>query len=325
MLIFGLFFLLAILIYFLIFRQDPTRPNPTALRPTIVPQQQRDNKPSNPPFFRSSPDLNNNINLNVVFDLPQGQVLPESVDGVIVKRTLDENLILNLLSGLGITGEPRVVKNTISWSFNDKSLLIDTSSGYVLYGQSGDNSKQNQTTMSIEEIERKAVEFINGLKFVNIAPNTANTRFYRGKGEIVETDSFGSADFIEFSYQQAFNNTPIYYNFATPASISVTTDKEGNVLRLQYFNIQPVEVVGSVRVDFEKIKSDVKQGKFTVVNISDSPSLVPVNQGTITITNAKVAYFDDKNSERFYPIVLFEGILQPGTRNVSLYYSIFGN
>lgn len=319
-LIFGLIILLGILLYFLLFGQNSTTVDQTTSGPTIVPQQQRKSQPLKPPFLRPTQDSEGG-KFKVVFNLPQGLVLPESVDGVIVRRTLDENLTSSLLSTLNITGEPTVVKNTTSWSSNDRSLLIDTSSGYVLYGQSGGGG-QSQPAISIGEIENRAAEFVNDLNFVKVTPNTATTRFYRGENEIVETDNLETADFVEFSYQQAFNNTPIYYQFATPASVSITTDKSGQVLRLQYFNIQPIEIVDSTRIDIEKIKRDVEQGKFTIASIDGSTA---VSQGTITVTNARVVYFDDKSTERFYPIILLEGTLQPGSRAVNLYYSILGN
>lgn len=307
---------------FLLFMQEGQEPRPeNTPTPPTIPASTSTPATQKVPVFRSTIESPEKPSYNIVFDIPQGFSLPKTVDNIEVQREINDSFIAFLMDRFDIEGDPVVSGSTYVWLSDDRqrSLQVDRKSGYIQYGT--DFTSPSQTRITPKQAEAIAEEFLNELNVVAVTPNTAQVVMFAGEGEIYETQREELVTMYEVSFVQSYKGIPIYYHFATPATITLLVDPVGNVRSLRYFNIQPVRVVNATQLDLEKVKERVLGGEYVVANISGEPNNTP-SSGTITINKATVTHFDDKTSPTFYPTILLEGTLQPTNKEIKLYFSV---
>lgn len=290
-------------------------PQPTSSSTYITPN------PQGIPTLRTAPNYTSQSAYKIVFDVPKGFSLPQTIEKVEVRRNIDNSYLSFLRDSFSLQGDPQINGQLYFWyiTAQKKSLQINTATGFIQYNS--DDTPLVQVEIGQIQAVKVAEDFLTKLNIVNITPNTETVIMFGGDGELSETQNEALAKFYEISYIQSYKGTPVYYHFASPARISVFIDKYGNVRSLKYFNIQPIRTLGTADIDLEEVKQRVEKGDYTVVNIEGDPSTVPSN-GTITISTATAIHFDDKNNPTLFPTILLEGTLQPTNRKVSLYSSV---
>ena len=313
---------LATLLFVLFFRSSPTAPALGKKTQPTIPVLKTTPTAQKIPTFRSSLTSAEKPAYDIVFRLPDGFSLPPTIEKVEVNRELSESYLSFLKSRFGAFGNPIISGSSYYWTSQDqkKSLQVDISSGYVQYGTG--ESRVTTTKVTVDQAKSSAEQFLKGLNIVSISPNTATVTMFAGEGEPYETQNPAIASSYEITYLQSFKGVPIYYHFATPATISVFVDAYGSIRGFKYFNIQPVKTTQTTLLSLESVKTQVQQGDYTLVRIGGNQESIP-KSGTLTITKATAVHFDDKKSPSFFPTVLLEGTLEPSGREVSLYFSVF--
>lgn len=276
------------------------------------------------PVFRTAPNNINQSGYKIAFNIPEGFSLPQTIENIEVRRNIDESYVSFLKDRFEFQGNPQASGSLYFWleTNNNRSLQINIDTGFIQYN-SGDNQLSQQQITSLQAV-KIAEDFLNSLNVVSITPNTQSVIMLAGEGELFETQNESLAQFYEISYIQSYRGTPIYYHFASPASISVLVDRYGNVRSLKYFHIQPVKTLSTTFISLDQAKQRVEKGEYTIVNISGDPATTPTT-GTITINSAAAIHFDDKKNPTFFPTILFEGVLQPSNREVKIYFSVLSN
>lgn len=271
------------------------------------------------PIFRSAFDRGKNT-YNLIFEFPERLSFPTIINTAKVDRSINDSYINFLKSKFGIQGNPIVNKSTFLWVSSDqkKSLQIDTESGYIQF--SSDEIKTEGERITKEQAKSVAENYLKSFNTFSIAPNSAKITMFEGEKELHPTQNEAQTSFYEISYTESFEGTPIYYHFATPATITVLVDIKSNIRGLRYFQIKPMFTTQIPLISLDQIKKRVTNGEYTIVKISGDPESVPQN-GTITIIKASAILFDDKKSSLLSPTVLLEGTLQPSNREVFIYLS----
>lgn len=312
---------LAALLFFLFFRSGPAPTTPGKQTQPTIPALKTTPATQKIPTFRSSLTGTEKPAYDIVFRLPDGFTLPSTIEKVEVNRELSESYLSFLKSRFGVSGNPIISGSTYYWASPDqkKSLQVDIASGYVQYGTG--ETHDTTTKVTVDQAKTSAEQFLKGLNIVSISPNTATVTMFAGEGEPYETQNPTIASSYEVTYLQSFKGVPIYYHFATPATISVFVDAYGSVKGFRYFNIQPMRTTQTTLLSLESVKDQVLQGDYALVRVDGNQESIP-RSGTITVTKATAVHFDDKKSPSFFPTILLEGILEPSGREVSLYFSV---
>ena len=121
-----------LLLVILFFGKKSTKNPVTTLPPTK--NTQHPLPPSNPEIL-SAPEVNEKSKYRVVFNLPIGQLFPDTIGSVGVERSIPVKKALAIQNKLGIKTEPRALEDgTYLWNIDKekKTLHINPFSGYEI-------------------------------------------------------------------------------------------------------------------------------------------------------------------------------------------------
>lgn len=304
----------------------PKNPTPSKNDTSIVPTSSTvkiTHTPQRIPVFRSGFETREKPEYRIVFNLPQGLTLPKTIEMLEVSREITDSDTVFLKNRFNIEGDPFISGTTRYWQSDDqkRALQIDVESGYIQYGNDETTPEERITSQQAKGV---AEEFLEKFNLLTIYPNAARVLMLTGDGELSETQNEAAATMFEIYYVLSHDGAPIYYQFATPATVSVLVDSNGKVRGLRYFNIRPIQTTQNTLIDLEEVRARVLSGDYTIVKTDGNQDTIP-QSGNITITNASVIHFDDKKNTSLYPTILLEGTLQPSGRNISLYVSVLNN
>jgi hypothetical protein len=323
---FALFFIGLLFLIFIGFVEKRTQTTKTIPpTPTPVDIENRQQSEKEKPILRQVESTINNKGFAVIFNLPDTTSFPSSIEKMKVDRRITPPFVDQIKKYFGINGSPDRFGNSDYWltSNSTKSLLINTTSGYVEFKSRNGETPGNITSQ--ESIDATAAESIAARLFsdigiISVTPNTGNVVMFKNDTgeENIETTNPGEAKLFEVTYLQSFKGIPIFYQLAYQGEITAIINTQGKIRGVKFFYIQPTDTVKTERVNLDQIKQNIESGNYVVSSIEGANKTLP-KQGTITITSLTIGYLDDKSSGYLFPLALLSGTVSPGGKNVTLY------
>lgn len=273
-------------------------------KPSVLPS------PISTPSFHQEPSQNQPNTYDI--QLPQVSLPKVLAIFKVQTATITEEEARSIARVLGIPNEPSSVQETTDgkqFSRQKDNATLTVSQSQIRYK----NFHAAKTgTQNLTDLTSKASSLIRNIPELDktVILNDAKTKYLTITGNhLVNSNSFGQAQFVEFTFDKNLGNFPIVTNYPDTNYLTLGFNKDGDLVYMYARLFENFIPQNSYPIKTQKqAVQELMQGRGKIIQTSFAGSTGPINVKDVKMTNLELAYLlPDKLADVIQPIFVFSG------------------